>query len=190
MPTSTKSKKTLGKKSKETIDLTVPSGETCSIRKPDPVALVKAGLIDSLDSLTGLVKSEHIDRVQEGRGPSAVLTEADLLEAVKDKDKLRAGFDLIDKVCEFVVVDPKLIRPVKRDADGTPVLGEDGKEIDLRDSERDPSLVYTDDVDFQDRVFIMTVAVGGSRDLEAFRQESNKFVGSLAGSQVVQVPSK
>jgi hypothetical protein len=36
---------------------------------------------------------------------------------------------------------------------------------------RDPNILYVDQVDFDDKLFIMQFAMGGTRDLEQFRQQ-------------------
>jgi hypothetical protein len=49
--------------------------------------------------------------------------------------------------------------------------------------ERDTELLYADEVDLQDRVFIMNFAVGGTRDLARFRREHRESVARISDEQ-------
>src|SRR6185369_5757217 len=170
-------------------DLEMPSGQMAQVKLPGVTGLVKAGILDSLDSLTGLVKSEHIDRVQKGAPTTREITPEDLQELAGNTDQLVKVLDLMDRVVEYAVVQPPVLRPVQRDEVGKPILMWRGKlnddssqlmeEIDLPDEERDPEQVYTDMIDAMDKVFTFQFVVGGVRDLETFREEFGETLGSM-----------
>jgi hypothetical protein len=171
------------------IDLEVPSGQLCQVRRPGVTGLVKAGVLDSLDSLTGLVKTEHIDRVKTGKPSTPEITAEDMRELSQNTEKLTAAFDLMQKVAEYVIVQPQVLRPVVRDEHGEPLkkwrgkLNDDGEqileEIPLPDEDRMPGVVYTDGIEPTDQIYIFQFVVGGVRDLEQFRKEWAETLGSL-----------
>lgn len=157
------------------VDLTVPSGALCQVRRPGPVGLIKAGLLDDMDILGSIVQTDHVDRA-EGRAPSSQEDEKtkqlrQAQELMQDKDKLLKATSIIEGVVCHCVVQPE-IRMVPLD------------------TERDPEAVYVDSVDFEDQVFIFQYVMGGTADLESFRTEFGEAVGSLAAQQGVPNPAK
>jgi hypothetical protein len=171
------------------IDLTMPSGQLAQVRRPGVTGLVKAGLLDSLDSLTGLVKTEHMDRVRTGEPTTEKITAEDIQALSHDKDRLIAALDLMDRVAEYCVVQPFVQRPVQRDDDGKPILmwrgklNDDGsqrmEELPLPDGDRVAGVVYTDIIDGTDKVYLFQFVVGGVHDLEQFRKEFGETLGAV-----------
>lgn len=155
----TKKKRSLGKTDRP-VEVTLPSidpetGEhnTCLARRPGPSGLVKLGILDSLDSLTALVNDKHL---------SDQKADADTIKRLAGSQKdLAKAMDLMDKVLVACVVDPPVARPP---ADGEP---------------RDPELLYADDVDFEDKSFLLQWAMGGTGDWERFRRESKQLVDGV-----------
>lgn len=150
---------TWGKNKGEFHELTVPSGQDCLVRRPGVEALIELGLLDKVDGLTGLVDQKHIKRV---KGEKTV----DVESLAKDKGSLLAVIKTVNEIVVHVVVEPEL-HPI-------PVAGEDGTV-----PARDLDLVYVDDVDLNDKMFIFQYAIGGSSDLEPFREQSKQNVGSV-----------
>jgi hypothetical protein len=95
----------------------------------------------------------------------------------------------MDRVTEYVVVQPQVLRPVQRDEEGNPIkmwkgrIEDDGErimeELPLPDAERVPGTVYTDMVEPMDKVYLFQFVVGGVRDLEQFRAEFGETMGAL-----------
>lgn len=176
-----KSKYNLGAK-EVLIDLETPSGALCQVRRPGPMGLMRAGLIDQLDVLGSLVQTEHIDRV-EGRAPES---EEDrekaqmrqVQELLKDRSKIEAADRLMNRIICYVVVQPPIEMPEVHDekADRWRWLSAD---------ERDPLATYADSVDEEDKAFIMQYVMGGTADIASFRAEQQKIMGGMASSQVV-----
>jgi hypothetical protein len=55
--------------------------------------------------------------------------------------------------------------------------------------QREDDVLYVDDVDLDDKMFIFNWAVGGTADLERFRAEQGSFVGALRpGADVERAP--
>jgi hypothetical protein len=164
MPAKAK-KYTLGT-SEQLFDLTCPSGQTCQVRRPGPQGLIEAGILDSLDTLTGIIKTEHLDRV-DGK-----ITTDDVKAFVGKPNAIRDGLELMSKVVLYVVVQPEL-HP-------TP---EPGKP-------RVAGLAYVDQVDLEDQAYILQYAMGGTKSLETFRTERAELLGDLQGGAGVPVSAQ
>jgi hypothetical protein len=77
-------------------------------------------------------------------------------------DNVEKILEVVDKVTCYVVIQPAVM-PVPEDG-----------------AERDDEFVYIDQVDLEDKMFILNFAVGGTRDLERFRQEVGESLRGLA----------
>jgi len=167
---------TLGTKggSDSLFDLTVPSGATCQVRRPGVHGLIKAGILDSMDSLTALVQTEHIDRANVGARKAA---EAKAVgKFAGDMSQVSAGIELIDVLCCYVVVQPALYRPADYEKDGKHF----GEEIPA-------GAVSVLDTDIIDRMFILQWAVGGTTDLSAFRKELGSVLDDIPSLQNISL---
>lgn len=146
-------------------ELDVPSGNTCLVRRPGVQGLIKEGLLDSLDSLTSLVQIEHIDSKDPKKMAEAVQGLAGR------KEDLAKGMEMVDRALCAVIVQPKVLPVPKSEED------------------RDPELLYIDEVDEEDKMFIFQYVLGGSKDLERFREERQKLLGGLQSGEDVSVPA-
>lgn len=160
-------------------DLELPSGETCLARRPGIKGLIKAGVLHSMDSLTGLVETEVIPKA-EGK------PNVDIAALVKDQDRLEAMMTMVDKIVCVVVAEP-VVLPVmvqEVDEDDNPVFDDAAEPVmrEIRDDERDPKAIYVDYIEIEDKMFIMNFAVGGTIDLARFRQETKDVMGGAPAS--------
>jgi len=137
---------------------------TCTARRPGPQGLIKNGILDSLDSLSGIAGDSLLGDAESMKSTAESLR--------SNPKKLVEMLDVIDKVTVLCVCDPKVSLP--------PEAGE----------ERDPEVLYVDDVDLDDKMFIMQWAMGGTSDLETFRKETQQLVGNVETITGVPVPSK
>lgn len=168
------------------VDLTCPSGQVCQVRLPGIPGLIKAGLLSSLDSLSGLVQTEHIDPVEAETLPpsqrsASKVTPAQVAMLAQNSDKLVDVLGLVDKVICYVVLQPTL-NPVPE-----PTRDEEDNEIPAE--ERKPGLVYVDSVELTDKMFIFQFVVGGVSDLQTFRAEFGEALGSLEAGESLQMSS-
>jgi hypothetical protein len=167
-----------------TCDLKVPSGQLCLVRRPGPAGLIAAGVLDSLDVLTGLVQTEHVDRVEpspEGerrKEELAQVSNADLLEIAKNPERLAKAMELVDKVICYVVLQPPLLPVPEAD----PETGEVPSRV--------PDSAYIDMVDIEDKFYIFNFVLGGTEDLVAFREKFSASVGSLEALAGVPKPTE
>jgi len=122
----------------------LPSGFDVLARRIDIRTLMKTGRIPN--SLRPI-----LDKAMQGEGTEAESISASVLE---DPTKLEDMFTFIDQIWIDCVVDPP---SAPNPAEG---------EVD------DENIVYPKDVPDEDKMFLMNWAMGGSKDIERFREES------------------
>jgi hypothetical protein len=150
-------------------DLEVPSGALCQVRRPGPMGLVNAGVLEQIDILGDFVQKNHVNRAA-GHPVQSDKDSAEIgLELLKDSAKLRAVEALINKVTCYVVVQPQLHLPPDQ-------LPEDHEDYQ---QPRKPERTYADSVEFEDRMFIFQYVLGGTADIALFRQKFGESVGSM-----------
>jgi len=158
------------------IDLTVPSGQVCQVRQPGVENLIAAGMLDNADTLMALVNQ----KVEKAKGKSPVKKAADPSELLKqDPAKLTVLFSMIDKIVEYMVVQPRVVRPIVR-LEEIPEKPGTFAERPMMPEERDQDTIYTDSIDLGDRMFLFQYAIGGGDDLDSFRAKFAEGLGSLA----------
>lgn len=133
--------------------LTVPSGNTALVRAPGMQAFLKEGVIPN--SLMSIVQ----ESMTAGTAPS----EAAQQSMVDDPQKLQDLMKLVDAVTVSCCLDPKVL-PAPLDTEGNA--------LPFDHEDRDENVLYADEVDFNDKMFIFQFAVGGTADLEKFRSQS------------------
>lgn len=150
--------------------LDLPSGKTCLVKVVGAQAFLRAGVIPN--SLLPIV-SGALEQAQKGQKPQVDATDI-MLDVAKDPEKLAQIFEMADAVTVMTVIEPR-VEPIP------PVDNTTGVQLD-----RDPDVLYVDEVDDEDKFFIMQFAMGGSRDLERFRNELAANVDDVeSGSGVV-----
>jgi hypothetical protein len=148
--------------------LELPSGNVALVRIPGPQAFLTEGIIPN--ALLPIIQ-EVIDEAQKGKQMTPKQEES-IADMMRDPEKLRQVFEMADAVTLYCVVEPEVL-PTPED-----------------ESEKDPELLYVDEVDLDDKLFIFHVAMGGSKDLETFRPESLSDVGGVSGSKDVASSTK
>lgn len=146
------------------VDVELPSGNVAKIRQIPMPTLLADGLFP--DSLAGFVR----DAINVDKPKEEVQKEANeqLGKMVQEPEKMAEMFSLFDKITVLAVVEPVVTAAPENEAD------------------RDDDLLYADEVDLEDKMFIFNFCVGGSKDLERFRTESASAMGSLAAVEGVQ----
>lgn len=140
------------KKSSEGILVRVPSGNTALIRTPGIEVFLTQGVIPN--ALMPLIT----DSMKRGAAPK----DDDLAAMMGNPEMVAQIVEMANAVCVYCCLDPK-VEPVPEEGVG-----------------RDPELLYVDEVDFNDKMYIFSVAVGGTSDLEKFREEQAAVMGSLS----------
>lgn len=144
-------------------DLTVPSGQTCLVRRPGMEGLMKAGILHNVDSLSQVVNEKHLQRV-DGKATG----EINMSSLMEDQDGMDQVMTVVDKVICHCLVKPEVHR-TPNDA-----------------TRRVPGVVYADMIDLVDKMHIFNFVVGGTRDLERFRNGLDALVGSVETGEGVQ----
>lgn len=142
-------------------DLTVPSGQVCLVRRPGLDALMAEGLLGDLDSLTQIVNSKHIERVNGKDSVNAA-------SMLKDAKSVENVLHLVNKVVCATVIQPPVFMPPN--------------DVTLRKQ----GVVYADSIDINDKMFIFQYVLGGTADLERFRQQSEDALGGVETLESVQ----
>lgn len=153
--------------------ITVPSGNTALVRRPGMQAFIKEGVIPN--SLMPLI--------QESMARGSAPTSEDLSGWMDDPEKLRTIIQLADAVTVSCCIDPEVFEVPMETVmkEGVPHI----QPVPFGDERRDPNLLYVDEVDFEDKMFLMNVAVGGTADLEKFRQEQESHVVTVPARQTM-----
>lgn len=142
------------KKATKLAELDLPSGNTALVKPMRITTMLAEGFFP--DSLRAIV----MQQLSEEK-PSEEATAGAIQEAFGDMNKLTEMFDVFDRICLAVVKEPQVLPAPENEAD------------------RDEDLLYIDEVDQEDKMFIFQWAVGGDRDIDTFRAESGLGVGSL-----------
>lgn len=164
-------------------DLRLPSGNVARVRRVSPQAFVNGGFIP--DPLTNIVTKA----IQSKKG----LPPEKVQEMAGDRESIQASLEMFDRVLSYVCVMPHVQMPPRcRECDKYYNVDDRHKDNTRDDfhvyqeSPREPSVLYTDMVDLKDKIFIFQWAIGGTRDLETFRQELPKGLGDLLDVQDAQ----
>lgn len=150
-PTSAKAWK---KKTAKNIELEVPSGEVALVRRMPITELLTEGVFP--DSMRAIVQ-EAISSGEKKTPEESVNMDAIL----NDPNKLTEMFEAFDRILVRVCVEPKVSMPPENEED------------------RDDEVLYADEVDLEDKMFIFQFVVGGTKDLAEFRSQQGTALGSL-----------
>jgi len=137
------------------LELPLPSGQLCLVKKAVVAELTEAGLVDDFDRLTPTVQKVHVNKKGRSGGPPArMLSEVEQARMIiQDTEKFQEILRKVDQVVKMTVVQPKLYDPPEDEA------------------ERVPGRAYMDYVTDEDKGFIVQFAFGGANDLQRFRDK-------------------
>lgn len=170
-------------------DFEVPSGNICRIKHADLESLIAAGVVDSLDELTSLVQTDHVDRVKKGKKTrhlkqpgtdnaiAGLAPEARAaLEVMKDPKRWAALQKVVNSVVVQCVLEPKVIADP---ADKLKDLVDPGDGV-----------MFVSDVSLMDRMAIfaeaMTPIMAGQAAMKPFRDGPTAGVADVADVEDVQ----
>lgn len=163
----------------EYFDVRCPSGQVCQVRRLDMVDIIELDLVDKFDALSPVVGQGEDKKKPQDRKKSAKQIEAEeqkrndelTRDLMRDKDQFKSMVDAIDKAVERAIVQPHVVRPVKK--------LDDGSEVELPHEEREKGVVYTSSIGFEDKMHIFDKVFDGSADLEPFREGPDEGVGDV-----------
>lgn len=153
-------------------ELTLPSGQTCRAKKMSIEAVITTGMLNEVDSLTGLVDG-YTRKVKGGNGRADGVEISD--DMMKDSDALGQVISMVDSLMPHVVVSPVVYRHWTEQKVGKTVVR---KMLDPLD--RVQGRIYTDQIDLNDKMHLFEWALGGLAAFSSFRGESAGDVGDVA----------
>lgn len=159
--------------------VTLPSGLSVTARRVPLSTFVRQG--DVPNPLLPIV-DEALNRGK------AVEASSLMGEDGVDMDTVNSMLEMVDAVVIEALITPKVHPVPTEDEDGDPfVIGENWAtqaELDAAiDEARDDDLLYIDEVDDEDKMFIFQWVLGGTGDVERFRAEAEADVASLVQKQ-------
>jgi hypothetical protein len=180
--TATSAREWKGKRQTSAGPLDLPSGNTALVKQLDPTVFLDAEMVPN--PLLNIIRKAIND--QKGLPPQA------LKKISEDSEMLASTMLLFDRVLCRVVEQPVIQMPppcVVCNEYANTSMHTDAK-VDgyhaYREGERDEDILYADQVEMDDKVFIFQWCLGGTRDLEKFREQQEANVGSLSGRKDVQ----
>jgi hypothetical protein len=157
------------KKAKATMELELPSGEVCMVKRPGLPQLIAENVLP--DMLTPIA-NKAIEKGQSGMGVSEAESQEMMANLMKQENGLESMLDSFSRITAHCVIEPTVVFH-KRKVD-------DAKWEAIPENERDEDILYTDDVDLEDQMFIFQFVVGGSKDLTEFRRKLGEPVERVA----------
>lgn len=156
--------------------VTTPLGQTCVVRSIDIPDLIEIGVLNQADSLTAVAQN-HLQK--SGPGTGSKIDEAAIM---RDPTAMRAIIGLADKILPVVVISPVVHLHYEDIVVGkttvTKKLSEEQREA-IR--EKTPGVVFTDQIAFEDKMWLFEYATGGLKAMQSFRDGPANAVGSVAG---------
>lgn len=156
------------KKSMEIPPVELPSGNYMRIKKIGLQALIKTGVMPN--SLMSIAQ-QAISKGSDGKSAPGV-DDAQLVELVNDPSKVEEITRFMDSVTIHCSQEPKI------------------HEVPADEADRDPELLYVDEVEEEDKMFIFQVVTGGTTDVEAFRKETGSTMAAIRGRQDLELPAE
>lgn len=168
--------------------VTCPSGNTCEAKKLGMDGLIEAGILSDADSLTALVGEKHIRKVRGGKGPDH--DEINMDSLLKEPKALASMFLLVDKSLPHIVTEPPVALHFRTEKDGSTVRLNSQEREQMRHLRGVDVLVFTDQIDLEDKMHLFEYGTGGLSALTSFRGGSSTDVGSVGPVASSKGPSK
>lgn len=174
------------KRSKDEV-IQLPSGNRVRVQRPAMEKFLSAGFLP--DPLVQDITNSITTR--SGRNQIQNKSQADLAEIMFKKiggaEGLSAMMRITDKLAAYCIVEPPTEWHERS------VRDESGKEVfeTIPDSERSEEILYTDEIEEEDKMFIFQFCTGGTSDLSQFREATGPVVAALsAGGEVVETTER
>lgn len=152
------------KKSAAAVPMEMPSGNYMRVRKVGMQAIIKTGIMPN--SLMGIAQKA----VEKGQ--TAEPTNEELMSLIEDPAKVQEIGKFMDELTILCAEEPKVHR-----------LPDEGVE-------KDDELLYIDEVDEEDKMFIFQVVTGGTTDIETFRDEVSATMVAVRGREDLELPAE
>jgi hypothetical protein len=160
-------------------ELVLPSGQNCRARRVTIESMIEAGILSQVDSLTALV-DQYTRKV---KGGSRVADGTPVLDQkiLGDTEALKLMITMADRALPSIVVSPPVALHFQERTVGktrvTRKLSEEDREK-LR--QETPGLIFTDQIDLEDKMELFEWGVGGLKAFSSFRRDgSSDDVGGV-----------
>lgn len=144
--------------------LELPSGCHMRIRKIGMQALISTGVMPN--SLLPIAQKAV------AKGKAEEVSEDQLAELVADEKAVADIVRFMDEMTIMVAAEPEVHRLPKQGV------------------ERDPDLLYIDEIAEEDKMFIFQVVTGGTTDVEQFRSEAGATMAAIRGREDLELPAE
>src|ERR1041385_3679666 len=135
-------------------ELTLPSGQTCRAKKMSIEGMIEAGVLADADALTATV-NKHVRKVK-GAKKKPDGNEINTVALLKDPNAMKAMVGMLDRAIPHIVVSPS-VRIHYSDV----TVGKTTVTKVVAAEDRAPGFIYTDQIDFVDKMFLFDWAAGG-----------------------------
>jgi hypothetical protein len=169
-------------------DIPLPSGNVARVRSLAPDAFLSSGLIPQ--PLMPLIqKAIH---TKKGLNPKDLERQL----GGDDPTMLGTALELFDRVLSYCMMEPgiEMPPPCIHCSEYANKPQHQDRAVDgyhrYVEGDRDKDILYADQVDMEDKMFIFQWALGGTNDLREFRDQLEAGVEATPGRQGVQLPAK
>lgn len=170
-------------KTGKTNDLELPSGNVAKVKNLQITELLEKGVLpDSLEQLIAKKISTADGTKTEVQAPDKEATE----KALANPKELAKLMLAVDRITVMAVVEPEVLLPKFNANEG--LLDEKGetlpeKWVEIPEGDRDEDALYSDEVDLEDKMFIFQYTVGGTKDVESFREQFGAGLGNMGNGE-------
>jgi hypothetical protein len=156
-------------------EVTVPSGQTCRARKLSIPGMIEMGLLAESDALTAQV-TKYMKKVKVGSssgGPPQYTDQLDEQGLMKDPKAVTTLITMMDRAIPFIVMSPIVKLHYSETKVGktkvTKKLSDEDR-AEIRAENPGKTVVFTDQLDFGDKMWLFDWAAGGLATMLNFRQ--------------------
>lgn len=152
-------------------ELTTPSGQTCRAKRMSIEMMIAEGLLAEADSLTALV-SKHTRKIKGAKG-KADGSEVNTQSLMRDGAAVSQVIGLVDKLLPRILVSPMVLLHYSEQTVGstkvTKMLSPEDR-IEIVKEHPGKTVVFTDQVGLEDKMWLFDWSVGGLGSMSLFRQ--------------------
>ena len=155
-------------------ELTLPSGQTCRAKRMSIEAMIQEGLLANSDALTAVV-GKHIQTVKGKKGKKsspAPVQEVNPMSLMKDPQAIKDIIGMVDQLLPHMIVSPVVMLHYSQTKVGkttvTKKLSQSERDEICKEN-ADKVIVFTDQIGFEDKMFLFDWAAGGVGVMLAFR---------------------
>jgi hypothetical protein len=164
----------------------LPSGNFVRVRRPGMEKFLSAGFLpDPLAKEMTKMISTKSGRHQIERGSDQDIAQM-MFEKLGGLQGVNNMIRVADKLAAYCIVEPPTAwhERTALDEEGKPALDDKGEPVleDIPEQERKEDILYTDDIDLEDKMFLFQYCTGGSADLTQFRKATGAAVAVVPAS--------